>query len=80
MSTDPRVQQYYYCLDHHRVEPFEGCKSANRLGPYATMHEAANALQTVQQRNVDWENDPRYKDQDEDEDEDEKEGWGPFHH
>jgi hypothetical protein len=59
--------QWYYCLDHHAVEPYEACKSETRLGPYATPAEAANALQRVAQRNEDWENDPRFND-DEDED------------
>jgi len=80
MSTEPRAYQYYYCLDHHRVEPFEGCKSADRLGPYPTSQEAAKALQTVQQRNDVWDNDPRFKDPDEDDNGKDEEGWGPFHH
>jgi hypothetical protein len=57
---------WYYCLDHHTVEPYEGCRSATRLGPYATPADAANALDRVAQRNEDWENDPRFNDDDED--------------
>ena len=53
---------WYYCLDHHAVEPYEGCKSATRLGPYATPADAANALEKVAERNEDWENDPRFND------------------
>ncbi|HBX81425.1 MAG: hypothetical protein WAV45_05690 [Propionibacteriaceae bacterium] len=60
--------QWYWCLDHHAVEPYDGCKSADRLGPYATKDEAANALQAVQDRNVEWDNDPRFNDDDEDDD------------
>ncbi|MEJ7707598.1 MAG: hypothetical protein WKF82_10215 [Nocardioidaceae bacterium] len=54
--------QYYYCLDHNSVEGADGCKSADRLGPYATREEATNALDKVQQRNEDWDNDPDWKD------------------
>ncbi len=54
--------EWYYCLDHHTVEPYEACKSESRLGPYATPADAANALQRVSQRNDDWENDPRFND------------------
>ena len=32
--------EWYYCLDHHTVEPYEACKSESRLGPYATAAEA----------------------------------------
>jgi len=70
---------WYYCLDHHAVEPYEGCRSLTRLGPYATADEAAQALERVVERNDQWENDPRYHDPDEDEDEEES-GWGPFRH
>ncbi len=54
--------EWYYCLDHHAVEPYEGCKSATRLGPYATPADAAHALEKVAERNEDWENDPRFND------------------
>lgn len=57
---------WYYCLDHHTVEPYEGCRSATRLGPYATPADAASALDRVAQRNEDWEHDPRFNDDDED--------------
>ena len=70
---------WYYCLDHHTVEPYEGCRSLSRLGPYPTADEAAHALDRVVERNDEWENDPRYHDPDEDED-DEGSGWGPFRH
>jgi hypothetical protein len=41
---------YWYCLDHHRAELFEDCKSHNRMGPYASMDEASRALQTARER------------------------------
>lgn len=54
--------EWYYCLTHHVAEPFEGCKSADRLGPYPTRAEAERALEKVAERNEAWENDPRYND------------------
>ena len=70
--------QYYWCLEHHRVEPYEGCRAADRLGPYDTADEARHALETVQQRNEQWENDPRFNDDEDESDDDDDEGWGPF--
>jgi hypothetical protein len=54
--------EWYFCLTHHAVEPYEGCKSEERLGPYATHADAAAALEKVHQRNEAWENDPRFND------------------
>jgi hypothetical protein len=53
-------RHWWYCLKHHRVEPDAGCKATDRLGPYATREEAARALDTVRERNRDWdaEDDP----------------------
>ncbi|MEJ7742035.1 MAG: hypothetical protein WKF73_05480 [Nocardioidaceae bacterium] len=56
------AEQYYYCLDHKSVESEAGCKSADRLGPYASRDEASQALEKVEQRNETWDNDPRWKD------------------
>jgi hypothetical protein len=42
---------WYYCLVHQKVEPELGCANAERLGPYATEAEAANALELAKQRN-----------------------------
>lgn len=64
MSQD----QWYYCLVHHAVEPAEGCKAIERLGPYPTREDAEHALQLAQQRNEQWDNDPRFHDEDEDAD------------
>lgn len=59
---------WYWCLTHHAVEPYDACKAADRLGPYATREEAATALDRVRARNEEWENDPRFNDEDDDED------------
>ena len=60
--------EYWYCLVHKTVEPREGCKNADRLGPYPTQAAAGRALETVEERNEAWDNDPVWND-DLDEDE-----------
>lgn len=70
--------EWYYCLLHHTVEPYEGCRSDDRLGPYPTRAEAEQALQHVSERNEEWETDPRFNDPDEEADDEDTEGWGPF--
>ena len=61
---------WYYCLDHHIVEPYEACRSESRLGPYATAADAAEALGKAAARNEEWDNDPRFNDDDEEDDKD----------
>ena len=61
--------EYYYCIKHHAVEPWDGCNSTDRLGPYPTRAEAQAALERVAARNEAWDNDPKWND-DEDEDDD----------
>lgn len=46
--------EFWYCLKHHRVEGRDGCKNADRLGPYPSEAEAARALEKVQERNEAW--------------------------
>lgn len=58
---------WYYCLEHKAVEPYEGCRAATRLGPYPTKEAAEEALERVAARNVEWEEDPRFNDDDDDE-------------
>jgi hypothetical protein len=52
------MSKWYYCLDHHAVEPQKGCKPSQRLGPYPSEAEAARALEKVQERNAEWDSDP----------------------
>jgi hypothetical protein len=54
--------EFWYCLKHHEVEGRQGCRNADRLGPYATREEAAHALDKVAERNDEWENDPAWND------------------
>ena len=46
---------FYYCLKHHRVEPYEGCADKHRLGPFPTADAAAHALETVAAREAQYE-------------------------
>ncbi|HET7533920.1 MAG TPA: hypothetical protein VFJ83_12290 [Nocardioidaceae bacterium] len=56
------MADYWFCLTHHRVEGEEGCRSADRLGPYPSEAAAARALETVEERNEAWDNDPAWND------------------
>jgi hypothetical protein len=56
------ADRYYYCVKHHAVEGAEGCPAINRLGPYDSREEAERALEKVQQRNEEWDNDPNWND------------------
>ena len=56
------ADEYWYCLKHSTVEGSDGCKAADRLGPYATREEASRALETVAERNESWDNDPNWND------------------
>jgi hypothetical protein len=53
---------YWFCLNHHTVEGPDGCPNKDRLGPYDTEAEAAQALAKVQERNEAWDNDPDWND------------------
>ncbi|HWL98132.1 MAG TPA: hypothetical protein VNP20_12345 [Nocardioidaceae bacterium] len=55
-------ERWYFCLNHHTVEPEDGCKAADRLGPYDSQAEASRALEKVAERNEEWENDPAWND------------------
>lgn len=72
---------WYYCLDHRAVEPYEGCRSASRLGPYRTIDEASAALARVAERNEAWDNDPRFNEDETDPEsppDQDRPHWGPF--
>ena len=68
--------EWYWCLQHHAVEPYDGCRSEERLGPYATQAEASQALEKVAARNKEFDHDPRFNDLDENGEP--EGGWGPF--
>lgn len=54
--------EWYYCVKHHKVEEGPECRAADRLGPYGSPEEAGRALETAQERNAQWQNDPRWQD------------------
>ena len=56
------MSEFWYCLTHHQVEGVEGCRNADRLGPYPTEDAAAHALDRVAERNDEWDNDPDWND------------------
>jgi len=45
---------WYYCLVHQDVEPELGCANAERMGPYQTEQEAAEAMETAHRRNEEY--------------------------
>lgn len=42
--------EWYYCLKHNAVEPYDGCRAADRLGPYPDKDTAARALEIARER------------------------------
>jgi hypothetical protein len=60
--AEDHSNEWYYCVKHHKVEPYEGCQAADRLGPYSSPEEAAQALEKVDERNEAWDNDPKWND------------------
>ncbi|UDY24911.1 hypothetical protein [Nocardioides sp. Kera G14] len=53
------MDEYWFCLKHHTVEPREGCKNADRLGPYPSAEAASHALEKVEQNNEKWDEEDR---------------------
>ena len=41
---------WYYCLRHQAVEPAEGCRAIDRLGPYPDRETAAHAVERAHER------------------------------
>jgi hypothetical protein len=55
-----RPGEWFYCLEHGKVEEGPECPGKDRMGPYGSRQEAAAAMETARERNVQWENDPRW--------------------
>ena len=51
------MTQWWYDLVHNRVEPDSGGPNLQRLGPFDTKEEAANALEIARKRNEQWDED-----------------------
>lgn len=48
-------KHWWFCLKHNTVEDDDGvCPGKDRLGPYPTREAAEHALQTVHERNEQW--------------------------
>ncbi|WP_030422388.1 hypothetical protein [Streptomyces sp. NRRL F-5065] len=56
--------EWFYCLEHHEVEKGPECPAKNRFGPYTSRAEAERAMETARERDLQWENDPRWHDPD----------------
>ncbi|WP_181765620.1 hypothetical protein [Streptomyces albidus (ex Kaewkla and Franco 2022)] len=54
--------EWYYCIQHGKVEEGPECPAKDRMGPYSTAAEASHAMEKAQERNSEWENDPRWHD------------------
>ncbi len=60
------MSKFWYCVKHRTVEDENLCPPVDRLGPYDTREEAERALETAQERNEEWDNDPAWNDDAED--------------
>lgn len=54
--------EWYYCIQHQKVEEGPECPAKDRLGPYTSPAEAAHAMEIARERNLEWETDPRWSD------------------
>ncbi|MFC9694946.1 hypothetical protein ACFTSF_40740 [Kribbella sp. NPDC056951] len=54
-KSDDHENEWYYNTKTGQVEPYQGAKSGDRLGPYSSPEEAARALEIAQERNEAWE-------------------------
>ncbi|RKT04419.1 hypothetical protein BX286_2370 [Streptomyces sp. 3211.6] len=54
--------EWFYCLVHKKVEEGPECPAKDRFGPYSSREEAAHAMETAQERNLEWQNDPKWND------------------
>src|SRR5690349_9009575 len=54
--------EWFYCLEHKKVEEGPECPAKDRFGPYASRQEAQHAMETAQERNLEWDTDPKWHD------------------
>ena len=55
-------EKFWFCMTHREVEGKDGCKPADRLGPYDSADEASRALEIAAERTRAWDNDPKWND------------------
>ncbi|MET7679624.1 hypothetical protein [Streptomyces sp. NPDC005423] len=60
--TTGKPGEWYYCLEHKKVEEGPECPAKDRFGPYPTRGEAEHAMESAWERNLEWENDPKWHD------------------
>ncbi|MBC2867371.1 hypothetical protein [Streptomyces mexicanus] len=60
--TAGKPGEWFYCLQHQKVEEGPECPAKDRFGPYASRAEAQHAMDTARERNLQWETDPRWHD------------------
>jgi len=58
--TAGKAGEWYYCLEHKKVEEGPECPAKDRMGPYTSREEATHAMDIARERNLEWENDPRW--------------------
>src|SRR4051794_32524754 len=62
-SVDMAQGDWWFDLKTHQVVPDNNdTKVTDRLGPYKTREEAQRALERVEERNEEYDNDPRWND------------------
>ncbi|MBD0734840.1 hypothetical protein [Streptomyces sp. CBMA29] len=54
--------EWFYCIEHHKVEEGPECPAKDRFGPYSTREEAQRAMDTAAERNLQWDTDPKWHD------------------
>lgn len=52
--SDDIPARWWWCLNHARVEPDEGCANQFRLGPYETKEDASHAIELAHERAEVW--------------------------
>ena len=60
--TTGKPGEWYYCLEHRKVEEGPECPAKDRMGPYASRSEAGQAMEKADERNAEWDTDPRWHD------------------
>jgi hypothetical protein len=50
MTSRELAGEFWFCMEHRRVEKLEDTDSANRIGPFSTEEQAAHALETIHER------------------------------
>jgi hypothetical protein len=53
-------QHWWFCLKHMTVEPMPAARARTGSGPYPSREAAANALETCQARNEEWDAQDRW--------------------